>query len=157
MQRINLFVLAFTFAIFGLYSSAPAQEKKEPESKDVTTEAQKWIDGNKLQLGGKASNRHIVLDKGMTVTKATRKGKELTIVLDVPAKTDIKFVNLDDLINVTYDPVKGKTLELKKADEKGKANFPTKGTLTISAPDESALQKPAEAPRTFGGPKKRKK
>jgi endonuclease YncB( thermonuclease family) len=153
MKSINMFVL---FALCSLTSLANAQEKKD-EPKDVTAEVQKWIDGDKLQLGGKASNRHIVLDDKMTLESATRKGKELVIVIKVAGqKQHVNFVNLDGLIKATYDPngKKGKTHEI---GTKGRENFQQGGDLTVTIPDEKALAKPAAAPGRPFTPKGKKK
>lgn len=143
-KRIN--VLAFAFAALFLSSSAPAQEKKT-ESKDVTSEVKKMVEGSKLHLGGKASNRSVTLGDKMQIESATRSGKELVIVIKVSApKQHVVFAGMDGVATATYDPdsKKGKG-KLHEIGVKGRENFVAGGTLKVTIPDESALAKPAPA------------
>jgi hypothetical protein len=142
MKYANMFV--FAFAVIALSSHATAQEKKA-EPKDVTSEVKKMVEGSKLYLGGKASNRSVTLDDKMQIESATRNGKELVIVIKVTGpKQHVVFAGMDGVATATYDP------DSKKGKEhaigiKGRENFQFKGTLKVTIPDESALKKPAPA------------
>jgi hypothetical protein len=134
----------FAFAVIALSSDAYGQEKKD-EAKDVTAEVKKMVEGGKLLLGGKTSNRSVTLDDKMEITNATRKGKELVITVKVGGpKQKSTFTNVDGMMKASYDPDgkkgNGKTRDVSV---KGNETFQVKGTLTITIPDEAALRRPA--------------